>query len=299
MHVHGGALLLERIGRAGLPGERLEWGECLCDGPVPAGLDDDRLREVRAAYLVPDAARETAARLAAQDAALAAVPEDEERVVWSGREWFCQANLIALLARFGASGRWSWILPDDDPARPGCSAGRLADDALAAAFAARRPILPGPLALARRAWAAYRAAEPAELVALVEDEAALAGWPGLAEALGVHLAEWPDASGLAASERELLAALVDGAGDVAGLLVAHQRRAARPWLTDALVERVLARLAAGPLPLVSGGAVTPAGHDVLAGKARWRTPTRWRGGVEIGSAPAWSWDGARLTPPPA
>lgn len=300
-------MLLERLAAAGVPGETLEWSEVLCEGPVPA-LDDDGLRRVRADWLAehtlePAAASRIAGDLHAQDQALEAAAARDELVLWTGNEWFCQAIALALIARLGPAGaRLSWVTPDDDPDHPGCSVGQLHEAALPLAYAAREPVDPAAIALAVHAWAAYRAPEPTRLQALVDDAGAFAAWPALRAALALHLAEWPGCDdGLARSERQLLAALVDGPGDLGALLAACARAETRPWLTDLLVLARLRRLASGPQPLVSlaGAApgelrasITEAGQAILAGFGRWSTPERWLGGARIAADGAWCRDPA-------
>lgn len=308
IHVHGGSLLLARLAEAGVPGERLEWSEVLCEGPVPAA-GDDAFRRVRADWLAehtgdPAAAPQIAAALQAQDEALAAAAARDELVLWTGNEWFCQAIALALVARLGPTGaRLSWVTAEDDPSRPGCSVGELGEAALPRAFATRERVDPAAIALAVQAWDAYRAPAPMRLQALVDDVTAFVAWPALRAALALHLAEWPGRDdGLARTERQLLAALADGPADVGALLSACARMETRPWLTDLLVLARLRRLAGGDAPLVTltGAAppeltaeITEAGLATLAGRARWATPARWLGGARLDAATPWCWDGER------
>ncbi|MDC0717329.1 hypothetical protein [Nannocystis bainbridge] len=309
IHVHGGSLLLARLAEAGVPGERLEWSEVLCEGPVPAEVDDETFRQIRADWLADhigdlDAVPRICAGLRAQDEALAAAAARDELVLWTGNEWFCQAVALALIARLGPTGaRLSWVTADDDPVRPGCSVGELGEAALAQAFAARERIDPAAIALAVHAWAAYRAPAPMRLQALVDDPAAFVVWPALRAALALSLAEWPGREdGLARTERQLLAALASGRADVGELLAACGRAEARPWLTDLLVLARLRRLAGGEAPLVRligedpralTAEITEAGLATLAGRARWATPARWLGGALLDAATPWCWDGER------
>ena len=306
IHVHGGSLLLARLAEAGVPGERLEWSEVLCEGPVPPA-DDDAFRRVRADWLAehtgdPAAAPAIAGALRAQDEALADAAARDELVLWTGNEWFCQAIALALIARLGPTGaRLSWVTAEDDPARPGCSVGELGEAALPLAFAARERVDPAAIALAVQAWQAYRAPAPMRLQGLVDDVTAFTEWPALRAALALHLAEWPGRDdGLARSERQLLAALADGPADVGALLSACARMETRPWLTDLLVVARLRRLAGGDAPLVTltgaappelGAEITEAGLATLAGRTRWATPARWLGGACIDAATPWCWDG--------
>ncbi|WAS92484.1 hypothetical protein [Nannocystis punicea] len=309
IHVHGGSVLLARLAEAGVPGERLEWSEVLCEGPVPVEADDEVFRHLRADWLAehtgdPAAASRIAAGLRAQDEALAAAAARDELVLWTGNEWFCQAIALGLIARLAPTGaRLSWVTADDHPDRPGCSVSELGEAALAQAFAARERVDPATIALAVHAWDAYRAPAPMRLQALVDDPAAFAAWPALRDALMLHLAEWPGRDdGLARTERQLLAALVDGPADVGALLRACGRAEARPWLTDLLVLARLRRLASGDDPLVRlhGAAppeltaeITEAGLATLAGRARWGTPVRWLGGACLDAVTPWCWDGER------
>ncbi|WP_143140316.1 hypothetical protein [Nannocystis exedens] len=309
IHVHGGSVLLARLAEAGVPGERLEWSEVLCEGPVPAEADDEGFRQIRADWLAehvgdPAAVSRIAAGLRAQDEALAAAAGRDELVLWTGNEWFCQAIALALIARLGPAGaRLSWVAADDDPDRPGCSVSELDEAGLRQAFAARECVDPAAIALAVQAWDAYRAPGPIRLQSLVDDAAAFVAWPALRGALALHLAEWPGREdGLARTERQLLAALADGPADLGALLTACGRAEARPWLTDLLVLARLRRLAEGDAPLVhlAGSAppelkaeITEAGQAVLAGRARWPTPARWLGGALLDAATPWCWDGER------
>jgi hypothetical protein len=287
VHVHGGSALLAQLGRARIPGHRLEWSEVLCDGPTPGVVDRDAFYDLRAAHLADsfapgarDAVRE---RLVEQDRALAALAVSTEIVLWFGPELFCQVLLVRLAAWLHGRGtRASLVGPGDLPGRSGCSVGQLSDTELAAAFTSRVPVDERTTGLAARAWGAYTASDPARLPAFVVEEADFAPLPYLADALRRHLAERPDAtSGLALSERLILQALAD---DAPQPFVAVAAAEARPWLTDTLFAATLRRLASGSAPLVTlePAQLLPRAHEVLAGRDRWTTPPRWNGGVRLG-----------------
>jgi hypothetical protein len=275
VHVHGGSALLEKLARAGVAGERLEWSEVLCDGPTPASADE--WYDLRAAHL--GAPRE---RLVEQDRALEAAALSAEIVLWFGPELFCQAILLRLLAWLdGRGARASLVGPGDLPGRRGCSVGQMDDAELYAAFAARVPVDERTTGLAARAWQAFTSAHPDALPTLLAR--ADVDWsrlPYLNDALRRHLEERPDASGLARSERLILESL-----DAPDPFAAVASREARPWLTDMLYANALRRLASGDAPLVTLGAratATPRAREVLAGRDRWRPPPRWNGGVRLG-----------------
>jgi len=254
VHVHGGSALLAQLGRARIAGYRVDWSEVLCDGPTPGAVDRDAWYDLRAAHLAasfaPDAYDAVRERLVEQDRALAAMAVSTEIVLWFGPELFCQVLLLRLAAWLhGRSARASLVGPGDLPGRPGCSVGQMSDAELVAAFAARVPLDEQATGLAARAWAAYTSAQADALAAFVAETEATGGFaplPYLADALRRHLAERPDAAGLALSERLILQALADGAPEPFAAVAAAE---ARPWLTDTLFAAALRRLASGSAPL--------------------------------------------------
>ncbi len=290
VHVHPGSILLDHLAAAQLPGERLEWCDPVADGPTPAGLSDAAWVEVRAEYLrgLVGTASSTpfAARLRAQDAALRALPQSAEIVIWVGPELFCQAALMRLLTLLAPLGHAlvSLVDPGDDPRFPGCCLGHLDAAELTAAFEARRPLSRQAFSLAARAWAAFTAPNEAALQTfLAGDVSAL---PHLGPALERHLADLPSAStGLSTTETHLLECLEEAPMAATALLAAIARREPRPWLTDTMLAQVLERLASTSRPLVTATPEgiwmpTPRAQAVLAGADAW-SATRWLGGILI------------------
>jgi hypothetical protein len=294
VHVHGGSHLLANLAAAGISGERLEWCDPVCVGPTP-DVGDDEWYRLRAAHLAgglaPDAAA-AEARLRAQDQALRDIPAGSEVVLWVGPELFCQSILMRLLVLLGARTdlKVSLVDPGDQPGDPGCGLGNLGPPALQKALAARVPATPEAFALAGRAWSAFTAPTARPLVDLLEDDPDLDALPHLGAALQRHLDDLPDgALGLATTELRLLQALEAGPLDRGALFKAIAAREARPFLTDTMLDEVLARLGrrdrlgGGPLVADSGSSVsmTERGRDVLAGYEVWE-PDRWHGGIQLG-----------------
>jgi hypothetical protein len=291
VHVHFGRALLDRLAGAGLPGQRLEASDPVCDGPTPGDVDPNVWYQVRAAHLhaspgaPPAAAIE--ADLRAQDEALAAAALRAEVVLWAGPELYCQVSLVRALARLGELApppRLSLVDPGDHAGSPGCGLTARSDEELRALFAARRPVEDDVLALAARAWSAYTAPSARPLVALCRDD--LRALPHLRAALLRHLEDLPDgATGLSTTETKLLQALEAGPLPVGELLRALARTEDRPFLTDTMLGHILRRLGAGPAPLVTVEdadevLLTAQGRDVLHGHAFW-SAERWHGGVHI------------------
>jgi hypothetical protein len=298
LHVTNGDCAADQIRAAGVGGEVLPWRDVLHDGPVPAGLAPAELRRVRARWLAafadadPDA---VAAEIEERDGALAAA---RGRVVlWFEHDLYDQLQLIQVLDALEFHEPLALI-------NPGEYLGYMDSERLAALFAERRPVTPAQRALARRAWAAFRAPDPREVQRVAEgDTAAL---PFLGAALRRHLEQFPHVrDGLSRSERQLLEAVEGGAATVRAAFAEHQRREDPIWLGDWSCWGYVRVLADGPRPLLrihpaeswldAALEVTPTGRDVLAGRAdrvRENGIDRWLGGVHLEEHGAvWRWNG--------
>lgn len=319
LHIHGGSILLEKISRAGIPGDRLEWSDVLCQGPTPAGLADDAWYALRGAFLTSAYGgrgnRDIPSELAAQDVALAGASRHDEIVLWFGPELFCQAILLRLLARFAERPlertRLSLVCIDRYPGvndHRACTLGALSGDQLQDLFTRRETVTPAQLALARRAWDALGAPTPEALAALVgADTSPL---PFLGAALRRLLAELPDiTTGLSRTEALILDALPESRRSLDAFVRANEPEPRR-WLTDAIFFDHVRRLAAGPHSLLEIEAVgagpddlahadlvrTPWAEDVRAGRKDTiglRGIDRWVGGTHLTVNNLWRWDDAR------
>lgn len=312
LHVHPGSILLEKIQRAGVPGDRLEWSEVLCQGPTPQGLSDDAWYTTRAAFLKTSYAGDLDVRasLIKQDETLSAATSHDEIVLWFGPELFCQAILVRLLAKFAQRPPERTTLSlvcvgsyDGVDDHKGCTLGALSGPQLYDLFERREGVTTRMLALARRAWDAISAPTPEPLAAfLKEDTNAL---PFLNAALRRLLAELPDVTtGLSRTERLILDALPVSRGLDA--FVPVNAPEPRRWLTDTIFFDHVRRLAGTPHALITvgenGGAEdlahaalsrTALADEVRAGRkdaVALRGIDRWVGGTHLTSDSVWRWD---------
>ncbi len=334
VHIRCGSDILARLDEAGLPGLKLSWADPLCDGPVPGGIDRASVRAVRADWLVRSVGFDgttVPAKLAREDAAFdQATDAADEVVLWFEHDLYDQVILIHLLTRLGptaaAGRRVSLVSIDRHPAvERFCGLGQLTAAQLAELYAARITVAPAAFALAARAWAAYVAPTPEPLVDLIGDDTA--ALPFLAAAVTRHLQQFPwRADGLALTEWLMLDVIDLAASHPAEVFWHVQSREPAPWLPDLLFFAWLARLSAGPEPLVdlseppppaaqliAAGATDPPpaatrtfwpwraearlterGRAVLLGRAdalAGRPLDRWLGGVHLtGETPRWRWD---------
>ena len=292
LFVTNGDCAEEAIAAAGLVGELLSWLDVLHEGPVPAGLDRDAMRAVRAGFIAEADRGDPAAiesRLRARDERLDAA--DGEILLWFESDLFDQLQLMQVLDALPASREVALVLVDEHPFR-GVSG--LGPAELRAAFERRRPVGDEQRPWARAAWAAFRSREPDELLDFAFAEHAPI--PAIAVALRRHLQQFPaTGTGLSRTERALLEGAAAGSRSRAELFCHQQAREERPFMGDTWAWRYLDELAEAGLIAREGEllAATTLGRDVLAGRVDRIAVApidRWLGGVHLTGARVWRWD---------
>ena len=103
LHVANGHCTTRLIHQAGIPGPKSIWADPLHEGPVPGGLSDEDLLEIRARYLAPtpDSVAATIAELKNWRAAIDHHESYDELVLWYEHDLFDQLNLIQVLNLIG------------------------------------------------------------------------------------------------------------------------------------------------------------------------------------------------------
>ena len=191
--------------------------------------------------------------LDARDRALAdAAAGGGEVVLWFEHDLYDQLQLLQLLDRLAdaARGRVSLVCIGAFPGvEPFYGLGQLSPAQLASLHPGRAPVADAQWALARAAWAAFRAPDPVEIErVLAGDTDAL---PFLRGALLRHLEQFPAADdGLSRTERQLLEAAAGGAAGPRELFLADQAREEAVFMGDTTLWSYVAGLAAGPEPLL-------------------------------------------------
>jgi hypothetical protein len=220
LHVANGHCTTRLIEQAQLPGRTSIWADALHEGPI-ADVGDTELVRMRAA----DIARGLGERVEDVEADLkswrAAVDADhayDELVLWFEHDLFDQLNLIQLLTRIGrdrpVQKPVSLVSIDAYRGHPDFKGlGELGAGDIAKLFAGRRRVTSEQLAVAARAWDAFRSQDRARIESLLlEDTSAL---PFLARALRRYLDEAPvEPGGLSRSARRLLDQLAHGPIDI-------------------------------------------------------------------------------------
>jgi hypothetical protein len=316
LHITNGDSAAGSLRQAGLPGTVAVWADVLHDGPVPAGVEGDAWRELRARFAA-DAGLcpyEDAKAMCEQwDRDLASYRDHDEVVLWFEHDLFDQLLLIRHLDWFARQPepprRLSLICIDRFPGvEPFHGLGQLKPHQMASLFGTQQAVTREAIRLAVRAWHAFRSSDPRDLEALVESEDTSA-LPFLAGALRRQLEEYPEVgSGLSRTERQILEAVRDGAGSPAEAFVRTKAMEDRVFMGDSSFWTRVRHLASGAAPLLDldGDTVTPTrlaraatkltdtGDAVLSGRADWvgiRGVDRWIGGVHLtGKDAAWRWN---------
>lgn len=313
LHVTNGDVAAEVIRQAPVPGEVTVTADVLHEGPAPGGLPPERWRKVRARYLAEsgyDDYDSSLATLTRWDRTLEDYRSFDEVVLWFEHDLFDQLLLIRVLESFAGRNlggtELSLICIGEFPGVvPFHGLGQLSPRQMASLLDRRQRVNEGQKLLARDAWRAFCAPDPAGLEALLRRD--LSPLPFLAGALRRHLEEFPDVrDGLSRSERQALRSLADGASTFEEMFRASQSMEERVYLGDTSFLRILRELAVPPRPLLrltaapngsiraQRASLTSTGRDVLEGRDDWvriRGIDRWLGGVHLqGPEPAWRWN---------
>ena len=319
LHITNGDLAAAAIAESGVSGAVVPWRDVLHEGPVPDRLDPDELRMVRARFLAGLGWGELdriLSMLTERDAALLDFQQHDEVTLWFEHDLYDQLQLIQVLDWFAGRELGDTLLSLVGP-NEYLSLVDLAR--LRELHTERGDVTGEQLALAQRAWEAFRSPDPTAIwLVLRDDTSAL---PYLAAALGRHLEEFPSVTtGLSRSETQALEAIRDGAPTLADAFrAAHREREDPLFLGDATFAAYLERLSEGTEPLVLAAdgrrirpprrgeedeefwagrpVLTDTGHAVLEGRRDWlavREPDRWLGGVHLESGkPVWRWDSSK------
>jgi hypothetical protein len=310
LHVANGTSTTMTIEAAGIPGPRSIWADPLYEGPVPGGLNDAELLDVRARYLGSADAPEHDIR--SWRSPLERYESYDELILWFEHDLFDQLNLVQLLTwirdHLPGTKPVSLICIGEFPGRPDFKGlGELTPDELASLLETRQPVDGRRYELSRRAWQAFREPTPEALDELRRGDTS--ELPYLAAAITRFLQEYPwTTDGLSLSERRLIE-LADGDGIALWKAFPRMYEGERVYhITDEALAALAEALSRTSPPLLtvdrSGppegrdlrGVVTltDTGRSVLSGKQDRVAACgidRWLGGVHLQSVGRiWRWD---------
>lgn len=285
----GGGLIQAGFGDAVLP-----WRDVLHDGPVPAGIDADALRTVRAKFLSSrgwstfDVAL---ADMAGRDAQLAAAGAGDTVVLWFEPDLYDQLQLLQILARlylrpFGERPAITIVASDQ-------LLGPLPVDKLAKLADTQRAVREVDLELAASGWEAFTSGDPAMLRTFVGQETELFAAPDYASdsavilphvhaAMRRLLEEYPSpANGVSRTEQQTLDVLRTGARTVADTYeAAHAPNETLSWLGDWSFAWYVERMMLASTPLLAFAD----GSEIVAGMAHSDSDRFWKQPIQLTDA---------------
>jgi len=316
LHVANGTSVTMTLEAARVPGTYSIWADPLYEGPVPAGLTDTELLNVRQEFLAPATDGDEVWLNPKNDMrrwreVIARHESYDELVLWFEHDLFDQLNLIQLLTwireHVPGTKRVSLICIGSFPGRPDFKGlGELSADELAPLFETRVPVNDAQYALAARAWEAFRQPTPEPIDTLRREETT--ALPYLEEALRRFLQEYPWTSdGLSRTERRLLQLASDGSVMLAKVFPQMGRDDRFYTVTDLSLLTTAREMSECSPPLLSierpGPSenrfraligVTDAGRSALTGRLDRVESSgidRWLGGVHLqGRQGIWRWD---------
>jgi hypothetical protein len=327
LHVANGWSTTMTIEAAGIPGARSIWADPLYEGPVPAGLSDVDLLDVRMRYLSSpggptsiawggsNPSDDPANDLREWRAVIERHDSYDELILWFEHDLFDQLNLIQLLSwirdRVPATKKVSLICVGEFPGRPDFKGlGELSAEELSSLLEIKEPVREPQFGLAQRAWRAFRQPTPEALDEFRHGDTS--PLPYLAAALTRFLQEYPwTRDGLSRTERRLLE-VAQGDGIALwkafpkmyeGERVYHATRESLAELAETL-SRTSPPLLALDLSETAEGhglrgtvTLTDTGRSVLSGRQDRVAACgidRWLGGVHLQSGSRiWRWDDVR------
>lgn len=307
LHIRCGSDIREALVAANIDGDFLEYSDPVCRGPVPAGLNSDEYRAVRADFISQawnvDRA-EALEKLAAADAGLLKAEDYDITVLWFEHDAYDQTALINVLSKFAdrpeCIARMRLIQIDRfDGVSPFNGLGDLSPEQLATLPAQAVPVSPRMVDDAATAFAAYSSGNPMEMVQVALTDSP--DFPFLRQAMVRLCLEFPAAmDGLSLTERLTLQAIESGASTAGQCFMAlNYNFDPQPFLGDLMYWDDVERLASAPVPAITPVEdwVTPVqltefGKALLERKADWVSTNgvnRWVGGVHLTGDPDWRW----------
>jgi hypothetical protein len=290
LHVTNGDCAATLI-RAALPGaEVLPWRDMLHDGPVPAGLDLQRLSQARADFIASELGLDRAEvrhSFGRRDGQLlAALQAGAPVTLWFEHDLYDQLQLLQILSLLPGTRSTVMLVQADD------YLGVQTPERLRELQPTKRPVTASQIEVASRCWAAFRAPTPEALANRLRTD--LMPLPFLRDAIARLLEELPHPKdGLSRTERWALERLRRGPASRPELFAHVSAAEPARWLGDLPLFRRLDRLR----PLVDGEAdrlaLTAIGQDVLAGdrdRVEVAAPDFWLGGTRIRPGTIWRWD---------
>jgi hypothetical protein len=320
LHLTNGDAAANGMKAGGIEGEIVPWRDVLHEGPVPAGQTLRELSRTRAQWLSREGlgnVDELKKEFEERDAFLFRYTDFDEVVLWFEWDLYDQLQLIQIL---------DFLSQDSEGDRAETNTrlthvsfngylGNLEPEKFGELYEKRLDVTHDMLMTARRAWNAFRGADPRALEQVVREGCGSLEFLELS--LWRHLEELPSTrNGLSRSESQVLEAVSQGPLSFHELFRQVANREERIFCGDSMMAHYIERMSLTDSPLItytSGEkidaprteddsrafrnaemALTSTGRSVLSCESDWIQSggsDRWLGGVHLaGSAAAYRWN---------
>ncbi len=305
LNITNGDSAVDVMQRGGISGDFLPWRDVLHEGPVPANLSLQALSEVRASYIsdcgwatLPEAKKNFAER----DQQLSIFRRYSKVILWFEHDLYDQLQILQILHWFSEqpleNTTLTMICTDQ-------YLGMIPPNKITDLWPYEQKITKTQLALAKKAWAAFRESSPELWAELLNENTETL--PFLDGAVLRLLEEYPSLKNGLSRTAEKALEIID-AGEVRPIEIFKQYRETeeRLFLGDWSFWQILNTLLDGEsalLRLKDGGSlnrppgenqtlsITPLGKVVLLGqKYAPIIHDHWIGGVHLSANSFWMWD---------
>jgi len=323
LHITNGDVAANTLKSSALGGDVLPWRDPMHHGPFPPALDLDAVSKLRATHLAGTVldAEDVMLDFLLRNDHLSAANGYQEVVLWFEHDLLDQLQILQLLDWFACSEakpeRLTMIcinaFPGIDPFR---GLGQLEAGQMVSLFDRREAVTAAQTQCAMAGWNAFRSSQPTDLTAFMTGD--LSPLPFLRAALDRYIEEFPwSTDGLTRTERQILQMVAIGVSGPGEIFTRNMALETALFIGDWATFERIAKLCAGPSPLLrtadgtpfryNPGAAIPrqeflaqrldltgTGETILAADAAAkRIPVardEWLGGVHLQTGrPMWMW----------
>jgi hypothetical protein len=276
LHVTNGESAVQTLAGGGV-GPAIAWSDVLHEGPVPEGVSEDELCDIRAAFLQEcgwGVAGAIAADMRARDAELLRA---NEVTLWFEHDLYDQLQLVQILAML--NGRPANLAQADTFIGP------MRTDEFLPLCERVRPVTAEQYDVANRAWSAFRSADASAIPEFLRSDVSCL--PYISSAFSRLLEERPGTiDGLSRTERQILQVVQTGPATFADVFLRTQAMEEAPFSGDSHIMLCAKRLSncAVPLLTMDPWRLTEAGLSVLDGSSshmELNRVDRWLGGMRF------------------
>jgi len=297
LNIANGDAVINIMKKANIMGDFLPWRDFLHEGPVPQNFTLPKLSKIRAHFIDEQGFgefEEIYLDFEKRNATLADYRSYDKIILWFEPDLYDQLQLIQILAWFAEQTLIE--TPQLSLISSNHYLGESSKQQILTLSLYDEKIMPQHLALAKRAWSAFRQLTPLPWFNLLQEDSK--PLPYLKSAIKRILEEYPNnKNGLSRSAHETLLIISRGEEKPYEIFKAYQKQEERKFMGDVIFWKILDDFKKYKLIFSKENGekltLTPLGQKVLNGKENWlqiKPIQRWIGGVNLTPDNLWCWD---------